>query len=349
MSFFVLSTWLNVKKILAKKVVIFAFFALPMVLVSLSSLLHNTTVATLHVGIAYDSAIPFHNQVVTKVADSVDNNPFITIVPFNDESALRSSVASNAITMGYIVPSTVTYADFVPNLITLVTSSNTIGDAVVNEIFAAALLDMALESITNRAFLFHFADSDADIFVREQIAAYRDSDIFMVPVFHSQDAYVSVEDVVNQSALRLMYGTVGMVILALVIFVVPVFIVERLTGVVVPLKGAKIKAVYNISVWAGMFVVMLVGFVLPSGLVLGAGSGFVFVVGLYAVFTVALVLGVSFFVNSGAIVQSFGVFVLLVNIFFGGVFVDMNQFNEGLGLVQRAFPLFWMVEMLIVM
>ena len=48
--------------------------------------------------------------------------------------------------------------------------------------------------------------------------------------------------------------------------------------------------------------------------------------------------------KSVAIIQSFGLFLILSNIFFGGVLLNLHELSPLLGRVQYVFPLFWYVE-----
>jgi hypothetical protein len=45
--------------------------------------------------------------------------------------------------------------------------------------------------------------------------------------------------------------------------------------------------------------------------------------------------------KSARVIQSFGLFIIIANIFFGGVILDLSELAPQMANIQRVFPLFW--------
>lgn len=360
MSFFVISFMLNIKKFATKKALWLGLILLPAAL-ALGGIFVQTElpVITVNVGVFYNPQNPLEARIFEALEESVSANPFISFIPYDNLDALLTDVRLGQIECGYIFGPNIENAligEF-SEIVTLVTSPRTIAAPILNDIVTSAILQATVEDITKHGLVSIFGESDElTHFVAWQFEAYNQMDIFMTPYFVGEagEIYIESRDILEMTLSRLFHGLIGLTILIISLFFAPMFIEERRYNLKAALRLHKKLSLYELSLWAAAMLVMFaIGITGLFAMVIFAphllASGFVEITALLAytaVCAIILVLAARFFKSAGFI-QSFGLFIVILNIFFGGVLLDLSELNPHLGQLQRLFPLYWYIDLVI--
>ena len=352
MRFFALSFLLNVKKFLKRITFWCGLIVLPIVIALGGVFLYSDASAiTITAGVYFNR----ENAIEAAIFDYLSETPLARFVAYEDANALIEDVRLGRLECGYIINpniENIKLGDF-EGIVTLVTSPRTIATPILNDMVTAAVLRASSKYITIDGIGLFFGESDVDeieIFVNWQFAAYKEMDIFMEPVF------VNITDnggeyqpgLAEVTARRVMRGVIGLAILILILFAAPIFIDERRYGLQKSLSVHGKLAAYDFSLLAAAFAAMFaVGFAglisatffVPTLLVsvwleLAAMAAF------SAVCAIMLILLARFLI-SAKIIQTFGLFIIIANIAFGGVVLDLTELSPSLGYIQRFFPLYW--------
>jgi len=359
-SFFAISLILNVKKVMTKKAVwlgialLFFVFAAGGVLVRT-----ETPVIIVDVGVFYDAESLLGSRIFEFLNESVADTPFVRFILYDDLDALITDVKLGHLECGYVFEKGARRVarGELSGIATVITSPRTVATPILNDIVAAAILRAAAEDITLDGLEAVFgASEELSEFVAWQFHAYEQMDIFMVPDFAGEYGQTEerVPGVLETIIVRVFHGLIGLTVLILAMFCIPLFIEERRSGLGQALAAHKKLWVYDISIWGAMFFALLsvgmAGFLfmaifLPQ--ILGdLASGTMALVMYTAVCATILTLAVRFLKDS-SLIQSFGLFIVILNIFFGGVILDLAEINEVIARLQLVFPLFWYIEMAI--
>ena len=354
MRFFALSFWLNVKKFLLRPAFWCGLFALPLVIAAIGVFMQfGMQAITITAGVYFNR----ENALEAAIFDILGETPHARFVAYEDVYVLIEDVRLGRIECGYIINPNINNAkegDFY-GIITLVTSPRTIAAPILNDMVSAAVLRASSKYITKDGIGRFFGESDEiEVFVNWQFAAYDEMDIFMTPIFLNVaglygETQLSLAEV---TAKRMFRGMIGLAILILILFACPIFINERQHGLQKKLLFHGKLAAYDLTLLAAafsaMFVIGMAGlasavFVNPDLLVsvwleIAAMSAF------SAVNAIGLVL-LARLLKTAKIIQTFGLFIVIANIAFGGVVLDLAEVSPQLAHLQRFFPLYWYTSM----
>ena len=358
MSFFITSSLLNIKKFAAQKAVWFGLIILPLAL-SLGgmSLRSGITVVEVTAGVYFNHENELEAHIF-EILESV-TTAFVRFTAYDDQEALLEDVRLGRIECGYILHITTESAvqNELRESVTLVSSPRTVAAPVLNEIVAAAILRAATPELT-KAGLEAFFSGNTDIaeFVEWQFDAYAEMDIFMSPAFTGQAGFdeQGAPNISDITASRIFHGLIGLTILALLLFCIPIFIEERHSGLPIALRACGKLGLYYASLWAAAlaasFTIGLAGLcaiaVFAPHLLAQTHVELAALIG-YAAVCSALMVLLACRLHNAHFVQSFGLFIIILNIFFGGVLLNLAEISPSLAYLQLLFPLYWYVEAII--
>ena len=345
MNFFITSIILNIKKIFNKKIVLLSFFVLPLCIFLLVRL--NHTFPTLSIGVYFQENDEFSSNIFSFLVEKSHDNPFVSFIYFRDIDQLENAVYTNYINHGYVLDTSLSTNPFSENYINLLTSPRTLAVPIVNEIVASALLYNSLQNITVGIINTHFPEEDVLEFVTESIEFYRQQNIFMEPTLVAVHGDNPVEEISSITLVRIKHGIIGLVILTLLIFITPIFISEKNNGVLLPLNFYRMKTFYYLSIWTSIFLVLTFLGSISTIFLPFYINNFIFLF-IYVAKNVIIMAIIYIFMKTDIILQNFGIFIIILNIFFGGVLIDLNEINETLGTIQNFFPLFHYIQSAIV-
>jgi len=358
LSFLLVSFVLNLKKIMGMKVIWVGLLGLFLAVAFGAQFAQSDTpVVVVRAGFLHNSAEPLESSIAQFLDKSVADIAFVEFVLYDDLEELLRDVALGRLECGYVLNANVENAlvgDF-EGIVTVITSPRTIATPILNDIVAAAILRASVEDVTRDGLINVFGESDElDNFVEWQFLAYNQMDIFMVPYFAGEQwyGYGDTQSASAQVATRVLHGLIGLTILVLSMFCAVMFIEERASGLGVSLRAHGRLGVYNLSLWASVFVIMFVvglGGLLAMSLFVPSAtysmpSGIAPLAFYSAICALLLTLTSQVLKNEG-LIQSFGLFLLILNIFFGGVLLNLVEVSETLARIQWLFPLFWYIEM----
>ena len=358
MKFFAVSFLLNIKKFLTRRTYWCGLVALPVILAFGGIFLRTESPA-----IAITAGIYFNpdSTLESAIFDALYDTAFTHFAAYDDAQALIEDVRLGRIECGYIINPNIGNAksgDF-SGLVTLVTSPRTMAAPIFNDMVAAAVLRASAEYITKDGLRSFFGESDfyeLDHFVSWQFEAYKQMDIFMVPLFVDTALSVTASGQAEEArpglaeitARRVFRGMIGLTIHVLIIFAAPIFIEERQNGLQKALSIHGKLGFYEISLWLAAFLAMF-----AIGAV-GLASATIFApdvlpekpleIAALAVLTAicaALLVLAARLLKTAKIIQAMGLFIIMANIAFGGVILDLTEINPNLDYIQRIFPLFW--------
>lgn|GEM_PF-1683017 len=359
-SFLLISFALNLKKFALSKALRLTLVMLPTALFFGGMYLQSgSPVITVTAGIYHNPANHLESRIFEALTESVVDTHFINFSAYDTLDALIEDVRLGRIDSGYIFGPNIENArrgEF-DGIITLVTSPRTVAAPITNEIVASAVLRANAEDITRDGLeAFFSGNADIEAFVAGQFEYYTDSDIFMTPDFTDQPGQAAHDppNAVQLTASRVFHGIIGLTLLTLTLFAIPSFIEERSSGILSALSAYGKLGVYYVSLWAAFFAVMLA--VGTAGLLAVTVSAPQLLAPLYveaaalaayaavcsAIMTIAARL-----LSGAGLVQSLGMFLVLANIFFGGVLLNLAEVSPHFARLQLLFPLYWYIEAII--
>ncbi|MCL2617202.1 MAG: hypothetical protein FWD96_06120, partial [Defluviitaleaceae bacterium] len=356
--FLVTSFLLNFKKFAGKRAVWITLVVLPAVL-AISGLFAqaDTPVIEITAGVMADSANELEAGIVLALAEIADSTHFINFKIYDNIDSLLQDVRLGRIECGYVLSADIEAVarGELGSMVTLIRSPRTVADPLLNEIVAAAIFRAASLDITEAWLNANFPGND-DIggFVARQFQAYGEMDIFMQPQFAGQpgqpDLAYDAPKLSFITQVRVFHGLIGLAVMVLLMFCVPSFIEERRYGLEATLKACGKLGAYNASLWGTALVVAVaVGvaglcaiFAFAPHLMAPAHVGAAALLSYAAVCALLMVLAARY-LRSAAIIQSFGLLLVLLNIFFGGVLLDLAEVSPLLAWLQWLFPLWWYV------
>ena len=358
--FLAVSTMLNIKKFIMMKA-LWLGLALLFLAVALGGVLSQRAepIVVIRAGVLYDSSSPLESQIVKFLNESISDIPFVEFIFYDDLDELITDVQLGRLECGYVLNDnigSVLLGEF-SGIVTVVVSHRTIATPVLNDIVAAAILRASVEDVTRDGLIAFFGENDELYeFVEWQFLAYEQMDIFMVPSFAGEYgyAYELAPSLAEITARRILHGLIGLMILILSLFGAGMFIDERAHGLTPALKAHGKLALYDFSLWASAFVAMfamgIIGLLAMAAFathLFGSVWSAITALAVYAALCAALFALISRILKDTGLIQSFGLFLVILNIFFGGVLMDLAEINETLAHIQRLFPLFWYIEMAI--
>ena len=350
MRFFAISFLLNVKKFIMRPTFWCGLVALPIAIALGGVFLYSGTSAiTITAGVHFNS----ENALESAIFDLLRRTDHVRFVAYEDVHALIEDVRMGHIECGYIMNpniENVRMGDF-EGIVTVVTSPRTIATPILNDMVSAAVLHVSSSYITIDSIEQLFGKSDeVEIFVNWQTAAFDEMDIFMTPLFvfaygQNGEGQPSLAEI---TARRVFRGAIGLAMLVLILFASPIFINERQNGLQRNLSIRGKLAAYDMSLLAAAFSVMiavgLAGLIsavfFAQGLLVSATLELVAMAAFSAVCAIFLVL-LARLLKNAKIVQTFGLFIIIANIAFGGVILDLAEVSQNLAHLQLFFPLYW--------
>jgi len=358
LGFLAVSFLLNIKKVMARKIMWLGLIAL-FVSVALSGRFaqSETAVIVINAGVFYNPSSLFEASIVSFLNESVHDTNFIEFVFYDDLDELLRDVALGRLECAYVFNANIENAQTgdLTGIVTVIVSERTIATPILNDIVASAVLRASVEDITRDGLIGLFGESDElDYFVEWQFLAYSQMDIFMTPSFDGEygQAYRVVQSPSTQIAARALHGLIGLTLLILSMFCAVIFIEERATDLNAALRAHRRLALYDVSLWMSAFVaVFIIGLAGQLAMILFAPNIITSIpsataaIAMYvAICALFLTLAARLLKNAG-LIQSFGLFLVILNIFFGGVLLDLVEISDTLANLQRLFPLFWYIEM----
>ena len=350
MRFFALSFWLNIKKFLKRPTFWCGLIALPIIIALGGAFMHSrASVITITAGVHFNH----DNALESAIFDFLSGTPYARFVAYDDAYTLIEDVRLGRIECGYIINpniENIREGNF-SGTVTLVTSPRTIATPILNDMVSAAVLHASSMYITIDGLNQFFGESDEiKAFVNWQFAAYDEMDIFMTPIFvniadHDGETQPGLAEITSRRVFR---GVIGLTILILILFASPIFIDERRYGLQKKLSVHGILAAYDLSLFAAaffvMFIVGLAGLISAAlfvpGLLVSVRLELAAMIAFSAVCAILLILAVRL-LKSIKIIHTFGLFIIIANIAFGGVVLDLTEINPELGFLQWFFPLYW--------
>ena len=350
MRFFALSFWLNIKKFLQRPTYLCGLIILPIAIALGGVFLHSETSAiTITTGVYFNR----DNTLEAAIFDLLSETPYARFVAYEDLEALIEDVRLGRLECGYILNpniENVREGNFA-GIVTLVTSPRTIATPILNDIVSAAVLRASSKYITIDGLYRFFGESDEiEIFANWQFAAYDEMDIFMTPIFvnitdYNGETQLSLAEV---TARRVFRGSIGLAILILILFASPIFIDERRFSLQKKLSVHGKLAAYDLSLFAAAFSAMfIVGFAGLTSAAFFAPSLLasvrleLFAMAAFSAVNAILLILLARLLKNAKIIQTFGLFIIIANITFGGVILDLAEASPELGYLQWFFPLYW--------
>ena len=327
MNFILFSFALNIKKF--AKYAIIMLIITPVIISILQLFLQsNEGIISVSAGVYINSAVQDN-----RIYDDLSANETINFVQFFDRGELTQAVKTGEIDSGYIFD----------EAITVITSERSLATPIINEIVSAAVLRSTAQEITRDSITHFFGETvtqeDIYHFTAWQFAAYEEMDIFMSPTFIATVGYGEPPSLTDILAARVTRGIVGLMILIFIVFIAPIFAKEQ--SMRAPLRIRKKLMPYMISLFFAIFIIAfaigLVGLI-ASGIF--TVNEFIFLA-LYTAIIGCIMTLLWYFTRAAKLVSDFGLFIIIANIIFGGVIIDLGEINQMLGYVQWGFPLFW--------
>ena len=358
--FFTISFLLNFKKFLIKKTFWIALVLLPLTLSFASLFLSGeSTIVEISAGVFVNSENPLEAAIFQYMNSSVQAVPFVNFVLYDDKDLLLSDVRTGRIECAYIFNDNIENArrgDFT-EIINLVTSPRTVAAPIFNDITAAAVLAATAQYIALDGLIAAFGDSyELRRFVVEQFEVYNQMDIFMSPSFIGEASLIESEPptLFETTAIRIFHGLIGLSILIVSLFSTPTFIEERCGNLETALSRQNKLNIYDFSLWAaaaaahitiGAIGLLSMFFFAPQLLAPAWAeiSALIFYSALCSVFLLLF----TRFIKSSSFIQSFGLLIVILNIFFGGMLLDLSQLFPALVNMQYLFPLYWYIEIIL--
>ncbi|MCL2565412.1 MAG: ABC transporter permease [Defluviitaleaceae bacterium] len=360
MSFLTVSFLLNLKKFASRQALWLGLILLPMTLIA-GSIFANTegTLITVNAGVFYNPLHPFEVSIFEALEGNVSDNPFINFIAYDNLNELVADVRQGRIECGYILNPNIENALYgeLADIVTLITSPRTVAAPILNDIVTAAILDAAVQNITLNGLEVIFGESEElSRFVAWQFEAYSQMDIFMTPYFVGEtgDIYMEVPNILEITSIRIFHGLIGLTILILSLFCTPLFIEERHYGLKAALSACRKLGLYELSLWASAMTVMsVVGlsglitmYIFTPHLLAPAFKSITALLSYTAVCTIFLA-AASRFLKTAGFIQSFSIFIVILNILFGGILLDLSELSPQFGQLQRLFPLYWYINAVI--
>jgi len=356
MSFFAVSFVLNLKKFALKKALWLTLALLPTALVLGGILAQaDTPVIEITAGVHYDPASDLEARIFEALAESVSTTPFVSFVAYDDLDALLRDVRLGRLECGYVLSADIEKITSRDQAVaTIISSPRTVATPILNELVAAAILSASAQDITQTWLVSQFPEhNDITDFVTGHFEAYRQMDIFMEPEFAGRAGLAEREapSTAFVTQKRVFHGLTGLTILVLMMFCAPIFIDEQRLGLPAALRACGKLTPYYASLWAAAFVIALaigaaglvsMALVTPQLLAVAHAQAIALVT--YAAVTAALMVVAVRALRSAALIQSFGLIIVILNIFFGGMLLDLAEISPELARLQRVFPLSWYIE-----
>jgi hypothetical protein len=360
MKFFAVSFLLNLKKFLMRRAFWCGLIILPIAVAAGGALLKSEAgLITITAGIYLNLESPFEAAIFENLANTTQNTGTIRFIPYNNKEALIKDVSLSRLECGYILNPNIQNAQrgsFI-GTVTLITSPSTIAAPILNDIVATAILRASAEYITIDSIRGFFPESEnIKDFVTWQFEEYNKSDIFMTPTFIDIAAQTGLESKPNEAAKtlqeitasRIFRGLIGLTIHILIIFAIPIFINEKQNHLQKALKIRGKSAVYGFSLLSASFTAMII--IGAAGLISAnifaqplPAAALTEITALVMLCTIcaALLTLIGRLFKTARAIQSFGLFIIIANIFFGGVILDLTELAPALSSIQKIFPLFW--------
>ena len=215
-----------------KKAFILSFVLMPIIILTVNLLDLENIGISIPIGIYGASNLNNLNIEDIPLAPSLIESPFINIIHYDNIENLRNDVIRGTLNFGYVLETN-------SQTITLITTENSFGYQIMNEIITSIILERDLEYMTINLLNFFFEEGEINTFVYDRINYYRQSENFMQPYLDSLSGSQIMEIDSSNLINHILKGLLGLVITSLLIFITPYFINEKNSGVTKALKRSK--------------------------------------------------------------------------------------------------------------
>jgi len=338
--FFITGFKINLKRII-KNPLFFCALLIMTALAACAFFLRGGGAFAVNVGI-----MPREPDALTdKATEALSQNRQINFIIFDasEEDEMTQMVKSRRLECAYIFEAGVMEAvrqERFDNIITLVVSPATVASGVINEAVFAALMRPAAEMLSARVTSDMFG---LDITALEDefalaIEGYNANGVFMEPVFLYENSYIA--DARDIFAIRAFHGVLITVLFIFSYFLMPIFISDKKNGLFKLLRPAK-TAVYYLAQFAagflsafllGIFAILLLKIFAPAALLplwKEILALFVYLATVQLIFVLCVLI-----IKSPEPLYAGFIFILLIQIIFGNLFIDLREINAALGRGQ---------------
>lgn len=342
MGFFLNSLKIHIKRIICTPVFISSVVLLTVLLLACSFFLSGKeNIATVNIGI-----LSVEPDVVTEKAASILlNNNRLNFIRFDASQLdeMTGMVKSRRLECAYIFEKGFlknVKAERFDNIITLITSPATVASGITNELVFAAVIEASADIISAQiaSDMFGLEYEDIAGVFTEKIEAYHAGGIFLRPVFTRENSYN--EEVADVFAVRVAHGVMLLLLFIFLYFLIPIFIRDKKEGLYKLLNTPKIFiyyftlliAVFIVLFLLSLFALLLLKITAPQAL-LPLGSELIGIT-VYLVCVSCIALFCVLTLKSGEPVYAGFIFVLIIQVMFGSLFLDIREFSGFLGQFQ---------------
>lgn len=235
----------------------------------------------------------------------------------------------------------------ISGIIQLIKSPATLADAVVNEMVYSSVIKSFSAQITSNELAKNLGVDYNETMkvIEEKTIEYYNLDAKTNFVTASDSFKKGAEefDLIQILAARVLHGVIAIFILTAIMFMLPKFIEEKRDGFAAKL-GILGLCKYYFSFFLSLFVInMIFGigaiFVAKAMYPAGIMATDIEIAALCAYTAVVCMLGVFIvnLLNKSDLIYAAFIFVLIINIFFGGVIFDLNEISRAMGDVSGCF------------
>lgn len=356
MRFFFISWMLNIKKLASKRTFMLAMCLLPAcaLLCAWPAAGAGGQALRVSVGLCYNEEDEASRRVLAHLSQG--SGVGLSVFGADEAGELERAVTKGELECGYVLDPALGArfagggADWMNGVVTVVKTRATVADAVVNERVYAALIAAASPYVTARALEEGMGADYEDVLgpVSESVARYATQDIFVTPEYAYEEGGLA-ETPRGRSPFfgRALRGMIALFGVASVLLACPAFIAERQGRVFTRLPFGRLCA-YNASAFAALFTLNaafgLAGLAVLRLVYPPAVPDFLAAAPALCLYEANLAMIGVFFIcllNSGELITGSFVLILLMNLLFGGVLLDLNEVSSLLGAVSRLFPSYY--------
>jgi len=353
LSFFIISLIIQLKRILNSAFFFCAAFLLAVSLPICAYFLAGGGIVTVNVGIMAEEADAFTEKAINRLV----SNEQINFILFGaaEESEMTEMVKSRRLECAYILKAGIMEnirQERFENTIALIISPASVASGIVSESVFAAVIDASADMLSSEitADMFGLEADALQTEFTEKIERYHADGIFLRPVFLRENTFNA--DVSDIFAFRVLRGVWIILIFVFSYFLIPSFINGKKEGLYKMLNPSQTVFYYLsqfLSVFAALsalnlFAVLILKFTAPAAL-LPMGKELTGIAAYTACGSAFVLFCVILFKNNELIYAGF-IFVLLIQIIFGNLFLDLSEISATLGNLQLLPSAYYMKYLL---
>lgn len=225
-------------------------------------------------------------------------------------------------------------------IITVVSSPATVASGIVNELVFSAVINSSADILSAEiaAGMFGLDATDIEGVFTEKIESYHENELFLRPVFQRENSYD--ENVSNVFAVRIVHGIWITLLFIFSYFMIPMYVNDKKDGLYKMLNTPKILIYFFTQLLASflalftlsVFCMVLLRLAVPETLLpiwkelIGAAVFFAVVQSISLFFVLIM--------KSDEPIYAGFIFVLLFQIMFGNLFLDLREISAVIGRFQ---------------